>query len=158
MFKLKIDNLTLKLASNNYFYSLNQYFYKYYLNKFSKFINDYYTSDFEEKEIDDFEIIEIFNNSIEKDDIKEAKKLFKIIQIIKTGKNKNFFIKYLERIINIYVEFNKQKYFTNKYFIFCHFYLSFVDRVTINYSPYKINLPIEYKYINNKNDFELDNF
>lgn len=157
MFKLKINNLTLKLASNNYFYSLNNNFYSNNIKLFSEFINDYYTSDLEKKEIDDFEIIDIFNDSIEIDTFKEAKKLFNIVQKINNSKNKSFFIKYLERIINIYVEFSQQKYITTKYFVFCHFYLSFVERITINYIPYQINLPIQYLDINNQDDFKLDN-
>ena len=157
MFKLKINNLTLKLASNNHFYSLNNNLHSNNIKLFSEFINDYYTSDFDKKEIDDFEIIDIFNDSIEKDTFKEAKKLFKIIQKINHSKNKSFFIKYLERIINIYVEFSKQKYITIKYFVFCHFYLSFVEKITFNYIPYVINLPIQYLDINNPNDFKLDN-
>ena len=119
------------------------------------FINDYYTSDFCKKEIDEFEIIDIFNDSIEIDTFKEARRLFQVIQKIKLNKNKSFFIKYLERIINIYVEFNQQKYFNSKYFIYCHFYLSFVDDIIINYIPYKINQNDNYD--NDKNDFILDN-
>ena len=156
MLILKINNLTIKLASSYYFYSLDNNSLKDNLEEFSKFINDYFTSEEEIKKLDIMNIIDVFNDSIEIDTFKKAKELFQAIINIKNN-NKGFFIKYLERIINIYVDFEDQQYITTKYFIFCHFYLEFVKKITINYIPYSINQKLNYQDINNKDDFELDN-
>lgn len=156
MLNLKVNNLTIKLVSNYYFYSLDNNLLKDNIKDFSKFINDYFPSEKGIKNLEIMTIIDIFNNSTEIDTFKKAKELFQVIISIDDN-NKNFFIKYLERIINIYVDFEDQQYITTKYFIFCHFYLEFVKKITINYIPYPINQKINYQDINNKDDYELDN-
>ena len=163
-YSLKVKNISFKFTGliidkNYYFYTYSKILLKVDLLAFCKFVNDYY-SDLKNKNfyIDKMDVIDIFNQMIDIDSYKNAKYLFEYFVCLKKNKEaNNFFLRYLEKIIRIYIEYEDQQFITNQYLIFCYFYLYNVDELKINFIPYVINEKKNYIDFNNYVDFELDN-